>query len=215
RDGDDENVLRLRAILLALAFYAEDKAVLSSLAKMYETNYAELDAEIRNDILDAKIYLEPGVFDEYLEAYKATADPDIKYDLLFAMTIPKDKEALSRAMKLMENVEIVKAQDQFYLFLYLYRNPVVKAEVFDWLCEHWDYVKGLSGDKSLENYPRYTAMSVRTEEEFKKWREFFEPLASDPALTRAVEVGKNEITARLKLIASDEMAVKKWVSDYK
>ena len=203
RDGDDENTLRLRAILLALAFYAEDEAVLSSLAKMYETDYAELDAEIRNDILDAKIYLEPGVFDEYLEAYKATADPDIKYDLLFAMTMPKDKEVLSCAMKLMENVEAVKAQDQFYLFLYLYRNPVVKAEVFDWLCGHWDYVKGLSGDKSLENYPRYTAMSVRTEEEFKKWREFFEPLANDPALTRAVEVGKNEITARLKLIASD------------
>ena len=203
RDGDDENTLRLRAILLALDFYGENEADLKKLAKLYNDDYDKMDAEIRNDILDAKVYLEPGTFSEYLQKYKEIADPEIKYDLLFAMTMPRDLGTLHEAMKLLEQTDVVKPQDQFHLFLYLFRNPEIKMEVFDWLTHHWDYVKKMAGDKSLENYPRYTAVSIRTDDEYKKWREFFEPLSGDSALARAIEMGKNEIEARLKLIKND------------
>ena len=66
----------------------------------------------------------------------------------------------------------------------------------------------MAGDKSLENYPRYTASSVRSAEEYRAWREFFEPMRDDPALARAIEVGKNEIVARLALVEQDAEAVK-------
>ena len=203
RDGDDENTLRLRAILLALDFYGENEADLKKLAELYNDDYDKMDAEIRNDILDAKVYLEPGTFREYLDKYKEIADPEIKYDLLFAMTMPRDLDTLREAMKLLEQTDVVKSQDQFHLFLYLFRNPEIKMEVFDWLTHHWDFVKNMAGDKSLENYPRYTAVSIRTDDEYKKWREFFEPFANDSALARAIEMGKNEIESRLKLIKKD------------
>ena len=207
RKNDDENIIRLRSILLALDFYAEKKENLKKLADMYNSDYTKMDAEIRADILDAKLYLEPEYLDEYLEAYKNTADPEVKFDIFVAMTLVKDEKTLLKVMELLEKPEIVKPQDQFYLFIYLYRNPVVKERVFDWLEGHWDFVKKMSGDKSLDNYPRYTAASIKNRKDFEKYCKFFEPLSKEPALTRAVEMGKNEIEARLKLIESDKKAV--------
>lgn len=207
RKGDDENVLRLRSILLALDFYAEDEENLKKLAAMYTEDFETINAEIRDDVLDAKIYLEPEMLHEYIENYKKQADPEIKFELLFAGTLMRDEEKLHEMMKLLNQPEVVKPQDQFYLFLYLYRNPRVKREVFEWMTKNWEYVKEMSGDKSIENYPRYTAGSVRTEEEFRAWRDFFEPLREDLALKRAIEVGENENRARLKLIKKDQAKV--------
>ena len=209
REDDDENTLRLRSILLALDFYAEDETNLKKLAEMYDEDYGKLNAEVRDDVLDAKIYLEPEMVDKYLEDYRKIADPEIKFELLFAMTIVKDEETLLKVIELLNKPEIVKPQDQFYLFIYLYRNPVVKARVFEWMKENWGYVREMSGDKSLENYPRYTANSVRTEAEYKQWKEFFEPMRKDLALARATLVGENEICARLKLIETDKAGVYK------
>jgi aminopeptidase N len=109
--------------------------------------------------------------------------------------------------ELLGRPEIVKPQDHFHLFIYLYRNPAAKAKVWDFLTNNWDYVKKIAGDKSLEDYPRYTAAAIKTKEDFDKYLEFFEPMADDPALSRAIEVGKNEIRARLELIETDKVAV--------
>ena len=207
RDGDDENTLRLRSILVALDFYAENIENLKKLAALYDANYEKLNPEDRADILDAKLYLEPEFLDEYLGAYKKTADPEIKFDILMAMTLMRDKKALSKVMELLNRPEIVKPQDQFYLYLYLFRNPEVRDEVFEWLTKNWDFVKKMSGDKSLDNYPRYMAGSIKTKEEFQKYLDFYEPLSDVPALARAIEMGKNEITARLELIKKDQTKV--------
>lgn len=206
-DGDDENIIRLRSVLLALDFYAGTKKNLKKLAAMYSEDYVALDAEIRDDILDAKIYLEPEMWSKYLANYKMIADPEIKYGLLFAMTLPRNREKLVKTLELLNRPETVKPQDQIYLFIWLYRNPASRESAFLWLTENWGYVREMAGDKSLENYPRYTASVVRTEAEFKKWQEFFDPMINDPALKRAIEVGKNEIRARLKLIATNRESV--------
>ena len=213
REGDDENILRMRANLLALDFYARDEENLKKLAEMYDRDYGKIDVEIRGDVLDAKIYLEPEMLDEYIEAYKATADPELKFELLFAMTLTEDKNGLKRLIGLLDQPEVVKIQDQFSLFIWLFRNPVVKKEVFAWMMKNWTKLREISGEKSVENYPRYTANSIRTKEEYKTWREFFEPMSEDAAMSRAIKIGKSEIEARLKLIAADAQAVRKAVRD--
>ena len=80
-------------------------------------------------------------------------------------------------------------------------------KAFEWLKGHWDYVKEMAGDKTVEGYPRYMAGSARTEEEFKEWQEFFWPMRDDAAVSRAVVIGKKEIEARLKLVRDDKEAV--------
>lgn len=206
-DNDDENTIRLRAILLSLSYYAEAKDDLRKLAEMYDADYTKMDAEIREDIIDAKLYFEPETIDEYLTTYEKVADPEIKFEYLFAGTLSKNEEVLNRMMRLLEQPEIVKPQDQTYLYVYLYRNPKCRSEVFEWLRTHWEYVKKMVSDKSIDNYPRYMANVIRTEDEYRAWKEFFEPKASDPVLTRTVEIGRKEIEARLKLIAEDKEAV--------
>ena len=207
REGDDENTIRLRANLVALDYYAEDLPRIKELAGMYDENYAAMDMEVRDDILDAKIYLEPEMIDKYIENYTKIADPEIKFDLLFAATLSRNEKVIDKMVGLLEKPEIVKPQDHFHLFIYEYRNPAAKDKVWDWLTSHWDYVKKITGDKSLEDYPRYTAASIKTEEDFKKYHDFFGPMAGEPGLKRAIEVGENEIKARLKLIKEDQETV--------
>ena len=215
RADDDENTIRLRAILLGLDYYAETEKNMRVLAEMYGTDFDKMDAEIRENIIDAKLYLEPKMIDEYLEAYRKTTDPEVKFELLFAGTIARDSEVLKKMLALLGQIDVVKPQDQTYLFIYLYRNVRSRKEAFSWLASHWDEVKKMGGDKSIEDYPRYTANVVRTEAEFKKWKEFFEPMIHEPVLARTIEIGRKEIKARLKLISSDRDAVFKELAKYK
>ena len=207
KKDDDENTIRLRAILLGFSYYAEDKKVLEELAEMYDADYTKMDSEIRENILNAKLYFEPELIDEYMKAYVKTADPELKSELLFAGTLSKDEKVLSSMTALLEKPEIVKPQDQLYLFVYLFRNSKVRQEVFDWMTSHWDYVKKMAGDKSLENYPRYTANVIRTQAEYEAWQEFFGSKRNDLALSRAIKIGEKEIKARLKLITQDQSSV--------
>ena len=207
RKNDDENTIRLRAILLGLDFYAETQENIKALAKMYDDKLEKLEPEIREAIIDAKLYTEPEMIDKYLKKYQAEADPEVKFELLFAGTISKDEKVLEKMMKLLEQPEIVKPQDQLYLYVYLYRNPRSREKAFELLTKHWDYVRELAGDKTIEGYPRYMAGAARTEMEFSEWKKFFEPMKNDSALSRAIMIGEKEIAARLKLIKEDQEAV--------
>ncbi|MDO4742053.1 MAG: M1 family metallopeptidase [Candidatus Saccharibacteria bacterium] len=213
REGDDQNTVRLRAILLALDFYAENRENLRQLADLYDDDLGSLDAEIRGSILDAKIFLEPKMIEEYIEKYKKTVDPEIKFELLFATTLSRDEGVLRKMLELLKQPEVVKPQDQFYLFIYLYRNPVFTKTMMAWLKENWAYIKELAGEKSLENYPRYMANTIKTEEDEALYLDFFEPIEEEPVLRRAIMVGKNEIKARLKLIQEEKEGVYRAVVD--
>ena len=198
--GDDENVIKLRANLLALDYYAEDVGRLHELADKYDEDYTKMDAEIREDILSAKVYLEPKFASECVEKYQKINDPDVKFDYLAAATLVRDETELKKLFKLLGENEIVKPQDQSYLFVWLYRNPKVRLQVFDWLVQNWDLVKRMGGDKTLDTYPIVIAHLARTQVEYDKYRAFFEPMLSNPSLKRAVKIGLNEIKARLELI---------------
>ncbi len=197
---DDENTIRLRANLMALDYYAEDKDRFEELVKKYDDDYKKMDAEIRDSILSAKVYLEPEFVDECLAKYQAINDPDVKFDYLSAACLVRNKKKLDKLISLLGENEVVKPQDQMYLFVWLYRNPKSRAKALDWLTSNWDLVKRIGGDKSLTSYPTILGHLMRTDDEYKKFKEFFEPMLSDPALKRAIEIGMNEIKARLELI---------------
>lgn len=207
REGDDDNILRMRATLLGLNFYAEDKENIKKVAEAFRENVTEIDAESRMDVLDAKLRVEPTMAGRYIDMYKKIADPEIKHELMFALVISKDKKVLAETMKLLDKPKIVKPQDQFHLFIYLFRNVRVQDEIMEWLMGHWDYVKEISGDKSLDKYPRYTANAIKTRGMYEKWCDFFLPMSKNIALKRAIEMGKKEMESRLKLIEKDRKKV--------
>ncbi|MBR3353239.1 M1 family metallopeptidase [Candidatus Saccharibacteria bacterium] len=207
RDGDDEDMIRLRANLLGLDYFAEDEERFCKLVEMYNSDYNKMDKEIRSDILSAKAYLEPEVIDDFLEKYQKVADPDVKFDYLAAACLTKDEKKAGKLLALLGNLNVVKSQDQILLFIYLYRNPKCRMRAFDWLTHNWDSVKKTGGDKTLSDYPTYIARLAKTEEELKKFVEFFGPMREDLALKRAIEIGENEIRSRLNLIKENRAAV--------
>ena len=133
----------------------------------------------------------------------------MKFELLFSGTVSKNEKVLERMLRLLDQPEIVKPQDQLYLYVYLYRNPRSRERASKWLTQHWDYAKELAGDKTIEGYPRYMAGVARTEKEFEEWKELFLPKRDEPALSRAIAIGEKEIRARLKLISGDQEGVRR------
>ncbi len=200
KKDDDEDTIRLRANLLGLDYFAEDKVRLKELAKKYDDDYEKMDKEVRDDILSAKVYLEPEVVGTYLEKYKSVVDPDVKFDYLASACLTRNEKQLEKLLALLGNVKIVKPQDQLYLFIYLYRNSKARKKTFLWLMRNWDFVKKTGGDKTLSDYPMFVARLARTKDELKDFVKFFGPMRRDPALARAIEIGENEIRARVKLI---------------
>ena len=196
----DENTILLRATLMGLDYYAEDKKRFAELSAMYDEDYHKMDAEIRGDILSAKVYLEPEFVPECIKKYQEINDPDVKFDYLAAATLVRDESELEKLLALLGKNEIVKPQDQISLFIWLYRNPKSRFKAFDWLEQNWELVKQIGGDKSLDSYPTVIAHLARTEKEYTQYRRFFEPMLNDPSLTRAVKIGLREIEARLELI---------------
>ncbi len=207
RKKDEEDIIRLRANLLGLDYFAEDEKRLKKLAEMYDQDYSKLDKEIRGDVLSAKVYFDPSVVDEYLKKYKTISDPEVKFDYLAAACLVKDDKYIKKLLALLGNYEIVKSQDQLYLFVYLYRNSKARKQAFDWLTQNWDLVRKMGGDKAMSDYPILIARIARTEEELGDYKQFFEPMLNDSAVRRAIEIGINEITARVKLIKKNRSAV--------
>ena len=117
-------------------------------------------------------------------------------------------------MGLLGNFDIVKPQDQLYLFLFLYRNPKSKVQTFDWMTKNWNLIEETGGEKTLSDYPILTARLMRTEEELKKYVEFFGPMRDNPAVARAIAIGENEIKARVEMIKKYREAVAKELEKY-
>ena len=131
----------------------------------------------------------------------------MKNELLVAMTLTRDAANIEKLIGLLEKPDVVKPQDHVRLFVYTRRNPKASAAAFDWMASHWDYIEKMAGEKTLEDYLRYTANTVKTQEESDKFFAFFEPLKDHPILKRAYTVAETEIVARIKLIEADRAGV--------
>ena len=198
-----------RDILLGLARYAEYEPVLRRLVDFYQDDLLKIDSELRPAVMRAKLYFdESEVFEPWLALYQNGADPEVKDEILYTLaSVAKQPEHLDRMLGLLEQPEIVRPQDHIFLFLYLMRNSRTRDRALDWLVTHWDYVERLTGEKSIEDYPRYAAGVICNPEEVKKFYDFFDTMADDPILSRTLKIAHTDIDARLALIAKDSAGV--------
>ena len=146
-----------------------------------------------------------------LEKYKNTSDPEEKDDILPILASTKSPKNIEVLFELLKDHSIVKPQDHPALFIYMRRNSRTREKTFDYLIENWDDVAKIAGEKTLEDYPRFLASTIRTEKESEKFHQFFERHENNPLLSRSISVAYAEIASRLALIASDAPAVVKKV----
>lgn len=217
---EDDSKTKLREIILGLMLFSENPEFLQELAARYDAItddaaknttknadfYARLDPELRYPILAAKMKLdEKNAFDGLLEAYQNISDPEIKSDLLF--TLASAENHTDALVKLLKAPKIVKPQDHLYLFARMLRNHKTRHEAISWLYQNWDYLCEMTGDKSIEDYPRILASTIRTPEEVTAFEDFFAEKSDTPVLRRTLKIAKTEISARLRLISLDNAAV--------
>ncbi|MBR5621004.1 M1 family metallopeptidase [Candidatus Saccharibacteria bacterium] len=229
-EREDDNDSKLRQIMVGLAIYSGDEATLKALEKLYKDDFEAIHPDLRGSALIAKLRLEhtreasegqnnakstaktaksgqktaksgQNFFNFLLEKYQTTADPNIKDDILGALAdVAGDTK---RQIKLLDEHEIVRPQDHLYLFVDLLRNYKTRSEAIKWLYDNWNEVVEMTGEKSVEDYPRLLATSIRTTEEAEQFSDFFTPLADNPVLTRTIAVAKADIDARLRLLSMD------------
>ena len=200
-DGEDDNKTKLRQVVTGLALYSGNREVIAALSAKYKDDASKIHPEIRSEVLLAKLRSEPELFDTFLEKYQATADPNLKDDYLSALT--DDRIHVDELISLLDKRDIVRPQDHLCLFVDLLRNHKTREKAINWLYDNWDSVVKMTGEKSVEDYPRLLATAIRTTDESKKFDEFFAPLAGNPVLTRTIEVAKADIDARLRLLSMD------------
>ncbi len=202
----DSNAVTCRSILLGIAYYIEDETILRKLVDMYDDDLEKLDPELRSHILSAKMYFdESEVIEKWLTQYQKLSDPELKHILLGEIALcARQNATFDRLFGLLNQPEIVRPQDHIYLYIYLLRNYHTRARTVEWLTRNWDYVTKLTGDKSVEDYPRYAANVIRTSEEATIFFDFFDQKKDLPVLQRTIKIAHAEIDARLGLIKREQ-----------
>ncbi len=214
REDDDSNNIRLRTILCAVARFARDEEIIQQLAERYRNNLAEIDAEMRGNILMAKMIVdEEQIFPQLLQDYQTVADPELKDDILGALAAAKRPENINKMLELLKDPEIIRPQDNLFLYIYLLRNEKARAQTLQWLYQNWPYVEQLTGEKSIEDYPRCTAGYIMTPEQAEEFYGFFGSIQDQPVLKRTLEMAKVSIEARLNLIKREGAAVQQKIKE--
>lgn len=210
KENESEEDTQIRSSILGHMIYAEDEKAISKALEIFENspNLEEIDAEIRALILIAKIRNDesPELISKFLELYQSTSNVDFRDDLMSAMTSTKSEATVRILLEKMKDSKVVRPQDLTSWFVHLLRNAHARELTWVWLRENWDFVDQTFGDdKSYNDFPRYAGAILRTEKHLAEFAEFFLPMKKEPALTRAIEMGEREISARIELIARDKV----------
>lgn len=207
-DDDDSNAKRLRNILSVVARFAQDEEIITQLADLYRDNLSEINAEMRGNILMAKLLQDDAkVFDKLLAKYQSETNPELKDDILCTIASTRSDKHIKKVIDLLDRPEIVRPQDHLFLYIYLLRNPKARTPALDWLYGHWDKVIEMTGEKSIEDYPRCTANFIHNRVEANQFYDFFDQFSDNPVLSRTLNMSRTSIEAKLQLIQSDGAAV--------
>ena len=215
--NESETDTKLRRIILGLMLYSEDLNVISTAIKKFHAKpVEELDPELRTTIITAVVRYENDIstIDSLIKVYEMTDLAELQQSICSALTSTRNPKVISKLLKLLKNTSIIRTQDTARWIIYLMQNKYSKTRTWKWLRDNWSWINiTFSGDKSYDDFPRYAAAILSTTKQLREYESFFRPMLINPALTRVIEMGINEITNRIDLIKSDGKAVRKALSN--
>lgn len=217
-ENEPSNNTHLRTTAIALAIASENSKVIQKALELYKTteNPEQLPAEIRALLMGVAVrFGEESEFEKLVEFYKNSSNADFRADISAALCSTKKPEQAQALVKLMLDVNIIRTQDTIRWYVYLLRNRHVRDIAWQWLVTNWDWVmKHFGGSKSYDDFARYSATLFNSDVHLNQYKNFFEPMASDPALKRAIAIGINEITAKSEWRKRDKLSVENWLKKY-
>lgn len=212
RGGESDDDRERRSTALGLLLYGEDADALAEAKRRFErAALDELSPEIRPLILATMVrhFETPALVDQLFEIYADTPSNDLQLDIASALTSTTQPGTTRRILAEIKSGQRIRPQDASRWFVYLIRTRESRTEAWEWLKSNWSWVETtFSGDKSYDDFLRYAASALLTRAELDDFIRFTAPLRVEPALTRTIDLGLVEITARVELIERDGAAVK-------
>lgn len=211
-DGESEKASRLRATIIGAMLYSEDPDVIAEALRRYEqTQLNDLDPELRALILGAAVRHghSTTVVDTLLDLHKRSTSAELQQDIVSALTSSKEPAVLTRLLDLIKDESVVRRQDVFRWFVGIIRNRDGREPAWQWIRDNWDWVvTTFKGDKSYDDFPRYSALGLVTRQQLEQYKAFFTPMQNEPALSRVITMGISEIEGRIELIERDSETVR-------
>lgn len=210
--NEPETDTQLRSVILGFMAYSEDTAVISEAKQRCKLDaLEELDPELRSLIMSITVRHteDTKLAKELMDIYSSTNSSELQNDISAAVSSARDAGAISLLLEMLVDTTKIRAQDTFRWFAYLIRGRDSRAQAWQWMQDQWPWIeKQFSSDKSYDYFPRYAGAGLSTKQQLAEYKKFFAPLTSHPALSRAIALGVNEITARVELIERDGKAVR-------
>ncbi|HCZ28906.1 TPA: hypothetical protein DHU97_04170 [Candidatus Saccharibacteria bacterium] len=156
----------------------------------------------------------PELIDSLIERYRTTPSSDLQMDICAGITSTRNPKTIQKLLLTIKDPSIVRAQDVFRWFVSLIRGRESRVATWQWMKENWEWIETTyAGDKSFDDFPRYAATGLITQEQLEDYQAFFAPMQSIPALKRVIQLGIAEIAARVELIDRDAAAVRRALFD--
>ncbi|NTW62047.1 M1 family metallopeptidase [Candidatus Saccharibacteria bacterium] len=212
KPNEPETDTKLRSLMISMMLYSEDASVIETAIGMFEpSDLSSTDPELRSLVISTKVRHQEtdSTIKSLLDQYKTTNSSELKNDITVGLTATKNESTIKLLLESQKDTAMFKTQDTFRWIIYLIRNKYARELTWAWIRDNWPWIKDtFGGDKSYNDFATYSASALVTRKQLKEYRDFFTPLKSDPALTRAVDMGINEITDRVALIERDGDSVR-------
>ena len=210
--NESEEDSKLRATVISLMLYAEDEAATTHAETLFKTkDLRKIDPELRASVLEAVVRRSKNgaVVKELLKDYRTTHSADLQMDICSGVTATRSKSGINQVLESLTVQHTIRHQDVARWFAYMMRNRHATDETWQWMKDNWAWIeKTYGGDKSFDDFARYSAGGIMTRQLLDEYKKFFTPLAKLPTFQRVVPMGILEIEGRLDTIERDGDAVR-------
>lgn len=217
--NESEDDTMLRSTIIGTMLYGENANAITKARELYATQTLEqMDSELRDLILIAEVRHgdNAAAIDNLLKQYEQTENVDIRSSICDGVTATDNPEQIARLISLLKNTSLIRTQDTAMWYVRLLNNRHARTAAWQWLQTEWSWVEQtFGGDKSYDAFPRYSASILATREQLNEYIAFFTPKLTDTAIKRAINVGINDITARVELLEADKAAVEQKLSSFR
>lgn len=216
-DGEDENDVKLRSIIVGLSLYAENAESLKEAEQRYLAGSIDsLDPELRTTILANAVRREltDNVVDSLLATYPKVTSSELRDDIAAALTSTRDSEVIDRLLTLLKDTTFIRTQDFIHWFVWLFRNRFGRDKTWQWTRDNWQWIVAtFKGDSHYDMLPRYIAGSLVSAQQLEEFKTFFKPYETEVALARNIKIGYTELKGLVALLENDGPIVRQALLD--
>lgn len=210
--GEPEQDTKLRATIIGLLSYSEHPEVIARCLRAFQTTTDVLLLPSETRAIVFAVAAKHGSdedFERLLALHARTPNAELRDDLTSGLCATRDEHHILTLLARLTDSSLVKQQDMFRWYIYLLRNRHARAHAWQWMVDNWAWIETtLKGDKSYDDFARYSASVFSTRPWLETYRSFFVPLSTQAVLKRAIDIGQTEIESRVEWLERDGQSVR-------